>query len=704
MIHREFDPFLPHPFVRYARMSSSRQNPLSPEQQFNTIDDVVALLGYPWVHVKDYRDDGRSGRLIAKRKGFQRMLTDIRAGIVKPDLILIDTFERLGRADEIAIIRRELEVEHGVLVLSADNRFSDPTSIPGKALASFEQMRATEEGRIKAHQVLRGKRSAAERGYWPGGPVPLGLKPESVLVTRNGAEEVDGRRLVPDPRTSWIIRALWDKADETGWGTTRLARWLNGRPDVPDKFRPFYPDSVGYMLDNRIYAGDLVWERNSTDIINDTRRVVPNPEEQVRVYPGFCEPLVPAELWDRVHTLRRKRSEAIKRARAAKHDDDGKKIAPLAPGITLKHPLSGLVRCGHCGRAMQPISSGARSKAGRTYSYYRCVGRHIRTCPNKKHVPEETLRAAVLAALRRRLFPPPEHEGDVPTWFGPLVHDVQHELDRTRDGDHDERPALHKELESIGKNNGGWSLTLANPKCPSTVRAEIEKHFDASIKRAAEIENRITEIEAAAALTKDAVDPEAVLDRLHRIADLLQNANPTALALELSRHIDRIECYAEGKVEMLTVKTGIFLGITELLSRSPDAGRGKVENALEAGDVKRINPRRRGKLRVVTTGSSPATATQAEDTGLDPARLAGLAGRFFWKDEPVTLERRCWAAEHALAVSRKLAETGWTQAGLARHFGKSRPTIRHALEMARNMRDGPADDTAPPDRQDPKAG
>ena len=46
------------------------------------------------------------------------MLREIRTGTIKIDAILVDTFERFGRADELAALRQELYQQHGVLILS----------------------------------------------------------------------------------------------------------------------------------------------------------------------------------------------------------------------------------------------------------------------------------------------------------------------------------------------------------------------------------------------------------------------------------------------------------------------------------------------------------------------------------------------------------------------------------------------------------
>jgi DNA-directed RNA polymerase specialized sigma24 family protein len=49
--------------------------------------------------------------------------------------------------------------------------------------------------------------------------------------------------------------------------------------------------------------------------------------------------------------------------------------------------------------------------------------------------------------------------------------------------------------------------------------------------------------------------------------------------------------------------------------------------------------------------------------------------------------KRCWAKDHAAEVLRLKKEQGLSLRKLAEHFGKSIPTIRHALRLAREVPD-----------------
>ncbi len=102
MLRDQFDWRLIYDYVRYGRMSDLKQNPTSPDQQYDTVDITLKRCQYThWNHLQDYRDDGISGRVVRKRAGFQKMLFDIKSGSISPDLILVDDIDRFGRMDEL---------------------------------------------------------------------------------------------------------------------------------------------------------------------------------------------------------------------------------------------------------------------------------------------------------------------------------------------------------------------------------------------------------------------------------------------------------------------------------------------------------------------------------------------------------------------------------------------------------------------------
>lgn len=410
MLNRVFDPKRPYRVVLYVRMSGDNQNPRSPDQQIAEIKRRLKAAGYRWVIVTVYRDDAKSGKFLRTRTGYLKMLRDLKTGTVVADIILVDTLERLGRVEELPTIRKQLFERHGILVLTADTNFADPNTPQGKALGMFEAMRATEDGRVKAHNVLRGKRDAAEQKHWPGGPPPFGLMLKSVMTTAHGREEVDYCLLLPNPKTGWITQYLFDLAERTSHGSTRLARALNEDPRIPEEYKPFQPETVAYWLDNPIYRGDLRWNQHSTGVVDDMRVVEANAPGDVLLVKDFCEALVTREQWNTVQAVRQVRRQRALDARARKQQADGKQLEAPAPGLTLNYLLSGLLFC-ECGLRMTASSSSpyvAKDGTSRSYTSYVCPGYLGGHCQNGTRVSEPWVREMVVGKLRERLFPESE--------------------------------------------------------------------------------------------------------------------------------------------------------------------------------------------------------------------------------------------------------------------------------------------------------
>jgi DNA invertase Pin-like site-specific DNA recombinase len=701
MLYSTFDPWQHYTYLKYGRMSDPGQNPRSPDQQYDNMLATLARVGYPWVGLGDYRDDGKSGRFIRKRKGFVQMINNIRRGIVAPDLILVDEIFRWGRCNEARVLRRELREKFGILVLTADDDFADPTTPAGKARTHFDEQHAEEDGVKKSGWVLRGKRDAVKLGHWPGGKPPFGGKLESVVTPRVGKQDIVHSILVWDSDTNWIVKLMFEKARAEGWGDMRLARFLNEHPDVPDDLKPFSPSLVGYILSSPVYAGTYVWGRHCTGIVDDTRVLQKNPANRVTTVHDFCEPLVSEKLWEDVQRLRRARSKALKASRS--QNDDGKLIKPLVPGLTLKYPLTGLVYCGECGRRMRPMSSKGDSTSGKRYAYYHCYAVSAGACTNKRYVREPWLRETVMRCLQERLFPPAGSSGGVPEWFGDVAQRILGELGRLRQGDLDRAPAMELELEKLNEQISGWAISLADRKLPATVREDIVGLWDSAKARVLEIENTLNGWDAREKAVSNMLDPARAMNRLHALEELLARGNPTALGLELSFHIRRIECHRDGRVTVQTSRIGLFRGLADMICQS-ECGTDNDAGVTDPNGVKRARVRQRTKLRVIPTDNSSVARATAGDIDLAPADLNGLPDRLFWQDEFRVPKRTCWAAENAAQVEQVSNETELTLEKIADRFGVSRPTIRHALKIAKEAQRGAEGTPVPPASEDAQAG
>jgi DNA invertase Pin-like site-specific DNA recombinase len=683
MLDRKYDPAQRYRFACYGRMSDPKQNKRSPDQQFATIRETVTRGGWSWVCVATYRDDGVSGRYLRKRPGLQRLLRDIEAGLLQVDLIAVDTLERLGRAEEIGELRRRLAVEYGVLVVAADNHFADPTGVVGKAVGLVENIRSTEDGRIKAHNVVRGKKDAARRKRWPGGPPPFGRRLKRVVDDSASPAEFYSV-LEFEPRQAAALRLAFERAAETGEGSQRLSQWWNASAEIPNDFKPINPTTMLYRLQNPIAIGTLRWGDKRTGVVNDTRVVEKNPDG-AELIPGFCTPLISVELFQQVQRLLEARGEQVKTSRQAKQaaagDGPAKLIAPQARGLTLRYLLTGLARCGCCNASLRPVPSGRQSKAGKKYVYYACPRHLDGACPNGRYVPEDRLREAVIGRLRARLFPAPGQPGQTPDWLPELLGLVGQEQQRCRADEPARDAADRAELQQLEEQLAGWAMTLGNPQLSAAVRSDIEVRYAQGKQRQQELLHSSAARQARQDHLERALDPAAVVDALHRLGEVLAGYNPTLGNLELSKHIDVIACHADGRVELRGTLVGLFAGAVELLSRKegPPAER---RLAPDGRGFAPVTPRRRGPLKTPTLSAFGDERLGDVDTALDPNRFAGLQGPLFWTESFVLAETPSWAEANAVEVGR-LRAAGMTIEGLARHFGKTAPTIRQSLRHAK---------------------
>jgi DNA invertase Pin-like site-specific DNA recombinase len=685
MITSTFNPELPHAYLRYGRMSGEEQNPRSPDQQFDDIDRTKRKEGRDnWLHLTDFRDDAISGRYNRKRPGFRQMLDAIRSGLLKPDLILVDTIERFARLEDLPAIREELRKKYGVLILTSDTRFADPTSTVGRIYGAMESIRASSAAAQKAHDVLRGKIDVVMMKRWPGGAPPCGyrLAARHELLTRRNGKTVENvyHVLEPDPATVEIPRLVYQLAYDSGGGRTQITRKLNEDADFVRRFGKISEALVGSIMTSTVYKGIFRFNFLATDIEDDCRISRKKDPDEVIYVEDFCEGIVDVKIVDKVHADVRNRSEKLLALRAAKRQPDGKQIQPLGAGLILVYPLTGLVRCALCGAAMRPSKSGAKSKDAACYYYYRCPCAGHGRCENKLYLRGPWLWEAVIARLRDVLFPlPKDGEKACPDWLPELIAEVRPDLATRLDQDQDRRPMLEKEVKEIESKVAGWTETLSKTDLPSLVRTQVERQTCIALERKQEIEVGLNLLAGKTKHVDTVLDLGAAIDRLQHLDDVLASGNPSDINVELSLHIESILVHPNGTVVMRTNRLGIFEGAAEILAGDP-VDICAVDCTDEQPEGSQIRPRalsRRRTTRVADT--SPLAKADGVMEELVPLPEKWVDEAIFRMPELVS-----WAEEHAIEVAERRV-LGLTVDQLSKEFDKTPPTIRSALRHAAAM-------------------
>ena len=185
-----------------------------------------------------------------------------------------------------------------------------------------------------AQELSRGMREAASRGFFLSSKAPFGYKRVKVQ---------DGAKERPTLALTWMPLPLCGRYSRARSGATdsrRFAGSLNDRGITNEGYR-WHKGGLHYLLTNEVYTGTAVWGKTTKG------EQSPDP---VRVENAWTA-LVSRELFDSVQQALHERAPTVQR--------------PARVGS--KFLLSGLLRCGHCGRPY----TGQGAKSGQ-FAYYVC--------------------------------------------------------------------------------------------------------------------------------------------------------------------------------------------------------------------------------------------------------------------------------------------------------------------------------------------
>ena len=248
------------------------------------------------------------------------------------DVILVWKFSRFTRKREHAVAFKSQLRRKGIRVVSITEQAEDNAT--GRLLEGIIESVDEYYSENLAQEVVRGMREAASRGFFLGSKAPFGYRKVKVS---DGAKERP--TLEVDPATAPVVKEIFESSLR-GNGLKEICRELNER-GVTNRGNRWYKGGLHYVLTNEAYTGAAVWGRTSKG---------EKDADPVRVE-GAWPALVSKDLFESVQQAMRERAPKAQR-----------------PGrVGSKFLLSGLLRCGVCGRPY----SGQGAKSGQ-FAYYVC--------------------------------------------------------------------------------------------------------------------------------------------------------------------------------------------------------------------------------------------------------------------------------------------------------------------------------------------
>jgi DNA invertase Pin-like site-specific DNA recombinase len=346
----------------YVRQSSTQQifdHKESRERQY-ALADYAATLGWPRERIVVIdADQGRSGRTVEQRPGFQRLLAEVTLDHV--GLVLGLELSRLSRSSKDWYHLLELCAVFGTLLADQDGIY-DANDSNDRLVLGLKGTMSEVELTTMRNRLERGKLHKAERG-------------ELILTVPCGYLKLPHGEVIldPDEQVRATVQLVFDKFAELG-SFGKVYRYLKrnqicmgsrvqqGPRHGELVWRPMSRALLGRMLHHPIYAGAYSYGRRRVD----RKRTAANGGKVRMQY-------VPMSEWK---VLKRDRLPAYitwERYLANQQRLLENRSWPDAPGVPRAGAalLPGLLVCGACGRRMH---AGYRTKAK---PYYECMRRKL---------------------------------------------------------------------------------------------------------------------------------------------------------------------------------------------------------------------------------------------------------------------------------------------------------------------------------------
>jgi DNA invertase Pin-like site-specific DNA recombinase len=329
--------------VVYVRQSTRRQvldHQESTRLQYALVERAVGL-GWPAGRVMVIDEDlGKSAASATGRAGFQRLVTEITMGHV--GLVLGIEMSRLARSGTDWYRLLELCALSGALLADADGIY-DPAEYNDRLLLGLKGTMSEAELHLLKQRMQAGRLAKARRGE-------LAIALPTGYVRRASGEAA----LDPDEQVQTVVRLVFSKFAELGT-LHGVLRWLvdhgvelgmrvRAGPDTGELvWRRPNRMTLQNMLHSPVYAGIYAYGRRRVDPRRQvpgrpsTGRVVRDADEWLVAIPGVLPAYITVEAY---HA-----NLARLAANAARAETPG--VARAGTAL-----LSGLARCGRCGRRM----------------------------------------------------------------------------------------------------------------------------------------------------------------------------------------------------------------------------------------------------------------------------------------------------------------------------------------------------------------
>lgn len=267
-----------------------------------------------------------SGESIDDREEIQKVLMRIEDPQVAGVLVVEPS--RISRGDLADCARVISAFRFSGTVIGTPMMTYDLTKKMERKFFQDELMRGNDYLEYTKEILLRGRIGAIKRGCYIGNSAPYGYR-----KVRRG----DDPTLEIIESEAEIVRLVFDLYTNEGLTPGKICQRLNDMGIAAPRGGRWQKDTIRVMVRNRHYIGMVFFNKiKTTQVLENgviATKKLTQPEEDMIIADGLHDPIIDMETWQRAQEL-------VARNPRVKHT------------YALKNPLSGMLVCEKCGRAM----------------------------------------------------------------------------------------------------------------------------------------------------------------------------------------------------------------------------------------------------------------------------------------------------------------------------------------------------------------
>lgn len=272
-----------------------------------------------------------SGETISARPVMQQLLHEVESGMW--DGVLVVEVERLARGDTIdqGVVSRAFQYSDTKII--TPTKIYDPNNEFDEEYFEFGLFMSRREYKTIKRRLNNGRVSSVKEGKYCGNKPPYGYE-------RVKLEKEKGYTLRPIPAQAEIVKMIYTWYAGYGCeqiGVAKIVRKLNDMRIKTVLGGDWTPATIRGILSNPVYIGKIRWNnRKTVKTIQNGQVINTRPHsKEIIVCNGLHQAIISEELYDSVQEIRKKNPPR-----------------PVNIKDTVRNPLSGIVYCKKCGRAM----------------------------------------------------------------------------------------------------------------------------------------------------------------------------------------------------------------------------------------------------------------------------------------------------------------------------------------------------------------